>query len=51
MLHVFLNVHCGDGSHFYSSFAVCLVVYVKIPCGIAIKSINGLGFVAKHFER
>ena len=26
----FLNVPCGDGLHFYSGFAVCLLVYVKI---------------------
>ena len=35
----FLNVPCGDGLHFNSSFAVCLVVY-KIPCEIAIKVYN-----------
>ena len=32
----FLNVPCGDGLHFYSGFAVCLVVYVQVPCGVAI---------------
>ena len=38
----FLNVLCGDGLHFHSSFPVCLVLNMWIPCGVAIIEVKNV---------
>ena len=38
----FLNVPCGDGLHFHSSFPMCSVLNMWIPWGVAIVEVKNV---------